>query len=166
MKKYKFNAKIQPGGGGGAFVLFPYVVEKEFGSKGKIPVNVTFDGVPDRGALIKYGFPEHMLGVPKAIRTQIGKGPGDTIAIELWKDQEERTLEVPEDLATLLRKEGLFSSFEQMTYTHRREYCRWIMEAKKEETRQRRLDKTVDMLKGNVKGNTHAGSTRALTRAR
>jgi hypothetical protein len=151
MKKYKFNAKIQPGGGGGAFVLFPYAVEKEFGSKGKIAVNVTFDGVPDRGALIKYGFPEHVLGVPKAIRTQIGKVPGDTIAIELWKDEEERRLEVPEDLATLLKKEGLFRSFEEMSYTHRKEYCRWITEAKKEETRQRRLEKSVDLLKRGVK---------------
>ena len=151
MKKYKFNANIQPGRGGGAFVLFPYVVEKEFGSKGRIPVHVTFDGVPDRGALMKYGFPEHILGVPKAIRTQIDKGPGDTIAVQLWKDAEERTLEVPEDFRTLLKKEGLFGSFEQMSYTHRKEYCRWITDAKKEETRQRRLEKSVDMLRRGVK---------------
>jgi hypothetical protein len=42
MKKYKFKAKIAAGDGGGAFVLFPYDTEKEFATKGKVPVKATF----------------------------------------------------------------------------------------------------------------------------
>jgi uncharacterized protein DUF1905 len=38
MKRYSFTAKIEPGPGGGAFVTFPYDVEKEFGVKGRVPV--------------------------------------------------------------------------------------------------------------------------------
>jgi uncharacterized protein YdeI (YjbR/CyaY-like superfamily) len=38
-----------------------------------------------------------------------------------------------------------------LSYTHRKEYSRWISEAKKEETRQRRLEKAVEMLKKGVK---------------
>jgi hypothetical protein len=37
MKKYKFTAKIEPAGGGGAYILFPYDTEKEFGTKGRVP---------------------------------------------------------------------------------------------------------------------------------
>jgi hypothetical protein len=72
MKRYKFEAKIELGDGRGAYVLFPYDVEKEFGTKGKVPVKVAFDGVPYVGSLIKYG---HMLPILKAIRMQTGKGP-------------------------------------------------------------------------------------------
>ena len=150
MKKYKFKAKIQAGDGGGAYVLFPYDTAKEFGTKGKVAINATFDGVPYTGSLIKYGNPLHMLGLLKAIREQIGKGPGDPVEVVLWKDEAPRTVEVPAQLEKLLKKEGLFPVFEKLSYTHRKEYCRWITDAKKEETRTRRLTKAVEMLKKGV----------------
>jgi len=151
MKKYTFTAKIHPAGEGGACVLFPYDVEREFGTRGKVPVRATFDGVPYTGSLIKYGSPQHMLGLLKSIREQIRKGPGDSVAVVLWKDEAERTVEIPPDLAKLLEKEGLLPVFEKLSYTHRKEYCRWITEAKKEETRAKRLHKAVDMLRAGVK---------------
>ena len=92
-----------------------------------------------------------MLGVAKAIREQLGKKPGDTLEIELWKDEEIRTVEVPPELQKLLKKEGLLPFFEKLSFTHRKEYCRWITEAKKEETRLNRLAKAVEMLKKGVK---------------
>src|SRR5438128_5378269 len=107
MKKYTFKARIEAGNGGGAYVLFPYDVEKEFGTKGKVPVKATFDGVPYTGSLMKYGFPQHFLGVPKAIRDAIGKTSGDTAEVEVWKDEELRTVEMPPEFQTLLNKEGL-----------------------------------------------------------
>ena len=151
MKKYKFKAKIQEGRGGGAYVLFPYDVEKEFGTRGTVPVQARIEDVPYTGSLMKYGSPQHMLGVAKAIREQLGKQPGDTIEVELWKDEEIRTVEVPPELQKLLKKEGLLPFFEKLSYTHRKEYCRWITEAKKEETRLNRLAKAVEMLKKGVK---------------
>src|ERR1700722_4500775 len=93
MKKYKFKAKIQAGDKGGAYVLFPYDTGKEFGTKGKVPINATFDGVPYMGSLIRYGNPLHMLGMLKGICVQIGKGPGDTVEVVLLKDEALRTVE-------------------------------------------------------------------------
>jgi hypothetical protein len=151
MKKYKFKAKIHAGDGGGAYVLFPYDTEAEFATRSKVPVRATFQGVPYRGSLIKYGHAEHMLPVLKAIRQQTGKEPGDTIDVVVSKDEELRTLEVPSHFEKLMRKEGLLPFFEGLSYTHRKEYCRWITEAKKEETRVKRLEKAVDMLKQKVK---------------
>jgi uncharacterized protein YdeI (YjbR/CyaY-like superfamily) len=100
---------------------------------------------------MKCGSTGHMLGVLKGIREQIGKGPGDTIEVVLWKDEAERTVEVPAEFAKLMKQEGVLPFFEKLSYTHRKEYCRWISEAKKEETRLRRVDKAVDMLKQKVK---------------
>ena len=151
MKKYKFKAKIQAADRGGAYVFFPYDVEKEFGTKGKVAVNVTFDGVPYKGSLFKYSYPQHILGILKSIREQIGKQPGDTVDLAIWKDEELRTVEIPADFRNRLKKESLLPIFEKLSYTHRKEYCRWITEAKKEETRLRRLEKAVEMLRNGVK---------------
>ena len=92
-----------------------------------------------------------MLGVLKGIREQIGKGPGDTIEVVVWKDEEERTVEVPAEFKQLMKKESLLAGFEKLSYTHRKEYCRWITEAKKEETRSARIKKALEMLRGGIK---------------
>jgi hypothetical protein len=151
MKKYKFDAEIRAGHGGGAYVVFPYDTEKEFGTKGKVPVNATIDGVSDRGGLFAMGQPHHMLAVPKSIRDHLGKGPGDIVSIVLWKDEEPRQVEVPAAFQALMQKAGVLSFFEGLSPTHRKEYCRWITEAKKEETRARRQDKALELLKKGVR---------------
>jgi hypothetical protein len=151
MKQYKFKATIEAAGSGGACVLFPFDVEKEFGTRGQVPVKVAFDGVSYTGTMVKYGRPQHMLPMLKAIREQIGKGPGDTVAVVIERDESIRTVEVPPDLAKLLKKERLLPVFEKLSYTHRKEYCRWITEAKKEETRQTRIAKAIEMIRAGVK---------------
>jgi uncharacterized protein YdeI (YjbR/CyaY-like superfamily) len=50
-----------------------------------------------------------------------------------------------------MKQQGLLPIFENLSYTHRKEYCRWISEAKKEETRQARLKKSIEMLRSGVK---------------
>jgi Bacteriocin-protection, YdeI or OmpD-Associated/Domain of unknown function (DUF1905) len=151
MKKYTFTARIEPGIGGGAGVMFPYDVEREFGTRSRVAVQSTFDGVPYAGSLVKCGDGGHMLGVLKSIREQLGKGPGDLIDVVLWKDEAERTIEVPAEFEKRMKKEGLLTFFQSLSYTHRKEYCRWITEAKKEETRQARVVKAIEMLKSKVK---------------
>ena len=110
--------------GGGAYALFPYDTEKEFATKGKVPVKATFNGVPYTGSLIKYGKPLHVLGMPKSIREQIGEGPGDPIEVVVRRDEEVRTVEVPAQFEKLIKKAGLLPVFEKLSYTHRKEYCR------------------------------------------
>ena len=151
MKRYKFKAKIEAGVGGGAFVFFPYDVEKEFATNRKVAVKATLGGVPYAGSLTACGGPHHMLGVLKAIREKTGKGVGDVIEVEVWKDDAERTVEVPAKFEELMKREGLLPFFEGLSYTHRKEYCRWIAEAKKEETQLRRLAKAVEMLREGVR---------------
>jgi hypothetical protein len=151
VKQYKFKATIEEAGSGGACVLFPYDVEEEFGTRGQVPVKVTYDGVPYTGTMIKYGRPQHMLPLLKAIRQQIGKGPGDTISVTVERDEAVRTIEIPPAFKASLKKEGLLDFFERLSYTHRKEYILWITEAKKEGTRTLRVAKALAMLRGGMK---------------
>jgi len=151
MKEYKFTAKIEPTDHGHGFIFFPFDTQEEFGTGGQIRVQAAFDGVPYAGALVKYGPPQHMLPVVKSILEQIGKRPGATVAVVLSRDESVRTVEVPPELSKLMKKEGVLADFEKLSYTHRKEYCRWIAEAKREETRQARTIKAVAMLKKGVK---------------
>ena len=63
-------------------------------------------------------------------------------------DLEERVVEVPPELAAELKKDKAAAAFfDKLSYTHKREYVTWINEAKKAETRQTRILKTIEMLK-------------------
>ena len=147
MKRYKFSAIIQRSSGWGAFVIFPYDVLTEFGIKGRVPVQARLDKLPYAGSLMTCGTPYHLLAVPKDIRDKLGKEPGDPIAIELWKNDVPRTVEIPPDFIKLLKKEKLLAQFEKLSFTRRKEYRNWITTAKREETRQRRLTKAIECLK-------------------
>ena len=74
-------------------------------------MKATFDGVPYSGSMVKYGAPQHMLGMLKSIREQIGKGPGDTVEVTIVKDETERTVEVPAEFEKLLKKEKVWARF-------------------------------------------------------
>ncbi|MBL7801127.1 MAG: DUF1905 domain-containing protein [Chitinophagales bacterium] len=150
-KVCRFKAKIETTEGGGAFVYFPYDVQKEFGIKGRVPVKATFDGVAYTGSMVKYGDPRHMLLVLKPIRAQIGKTGGDEVEVTVQHDVDERTIVMPKDFTDALKAEKLLTSFEQMSFTHRKEYITWIESAKKQATRESRIVKALEMLKEKVK---------------
>ena len=68
--------------------------------------------------------------------------------VELRLDTEERTVELPEALAQALAADAKAKAgFDGLAYSHRKEYPRWIGEAKKEETRDRRVAKGLEMLR-------------------
>jgi Bacteriocin-protection, YdeI or OmpD-Associated/Domain of unknown function (DUF1905) len=146
-KKQTFIATIQNAGGGGAFVKIPFDVEKEFGSK-RPKVKAMIEGVPYRGTLVRMGSEHHMLLILKGIREQIGKTFGDEIKVIVEPDAEPRIIEIPKDLSKEFKKDKQAKAiFEKLSYTHRREYVRWIEEAKQAETRQVRIINTIEMLK-------------------
>jgi len=146
-EKQTFSAVIQNAGGGGAFVEIPFDVEEVFGAK-KPRVRAVIEGVPYRGLLTRMGGEQHILIILKGIREQIGKTFGDEVKITVEPDTGPRVLEVPSDLMKQLKKaKEAKAFFDKLSYTHQREYVMWINEAKKDETRQNRIAKTIDMLK-------------------
>ena len=146
-KQQTFTATIQNASGGGAFVEVPFDVEAAFGSK-RPKVRALIEGVPYRGILTRMGTECHLLIVLKEIREKIGKTFGDEVRITVEPDTEPRVIEVPAELKKAFKTEKeAKASFEKLSYTHQREYVMWINEAKKEETRQNRVVKTIEMLK-------------------
>lgn len=141
-----FEGTIVVNDGGGAWVEVPGEVIAALGGGGRIPVRATFDGVAYRGSIASMGGCM-ALGILKGIRSELGKGDGDAVTVTVERDTAERTVEVPEDLAAALGEAGLREAFDKLAYSHRREHVQAINDAKKPETRQRRIGKALEMLR-------------------
>ena len=110
----------------------PAEVVQALGGHGRIPVRATFDGIAYQGSVVSMGG-QKVIGLLKAIRTELGKGPGDVITVTLEVDCAERTVEVPDDLRAALEQAGRTQQFNALSFSHRREYVTGIIEAKKPE---------------------------------
>lgn len=151
MKKYEFDAVIkQHGNINAAYVEFPYDVQKEFG-KGRVKVKALLDGHLYRGSLVRMGGDSHWLGITQELRKTVGKQPGDSLHVVVEEDREERTVDIPAEFEAAMKRQAVFDYFSSLSYTHKKEYIRWITEAKKEETRLARQEKSIEMLKDKIK---------------
>jgi hypothetical protein len=131
-------------------VEVPVDVPTVFGKK-RVPVKGTVNGTPFRTTIAVYG-DRYYIGFNKALRDTAGISLGEEVEVELERDDEPREIEVPADLGAALRSSlDAKGAFEQLSYTHRREYVEWITEAKKRETRDRRVAKAIEMLSAGVK---------------
>lgn len=139
----KFDAVIMKVDGiNGAYVEPPFDAEKVFGAK-RVKVIATFDGVKYRGSLVRMGGC-YMLGMTQEIRKQIGKEPGDVVSVTIEKDEEERVPEAPQDfLEALGQNVTAFATYEKLSYSGKRDFVLWITDAKKEETRRDRIEKSI-----------------------
>src|SRR5215204_2762926 len=125
-------------------ITVPFDVEKIFGAK-RVPVKAWINGAEYRGSVFRMGG-KYMMAVPKAFRDAAGIKAGEKITVTIEKDTEKRTVEVPADLAEALKKNNLTEVFAKMSYTHQKEYVNAVREAKKEETRLRRIEKMIELL--------------------
>jgi hypothetical protein len=157
MKTQKINFKAiirQNGTMNAAFVEFPFSVEELFGKKGQIKIKALFDETLEyRGSLAKMKSDCHILGLTQEIRTKLGKTFGDEVSVSLVEDKEERTVEISDDILKVFNvNPDAKVLFDKMSYTHRKEYIRWIEEAKKPETRENRKTKIIQMILEGKKG--------------
>ncbi|MCG2779979.1 MAG: YdeI/OmpD-associated family protein [Weeksellaceae bacterium] len=137
-----------------AYIAFPFSVEETYGKKGQVKIKALFDNkVEYRGSLVRMKSDFHMLGLTQEVRKKLGKSFGEEVSVKIWEDREERTVEIPEDVQAVF-EENLPAKemFDAMSYTHRKEYIRWIVEAKKPETRENRKVKMIAMILAGKKG--------------
>jgi len=137
----KFQATLQADPTGtGTYVAVPREFNAKLGLKGRPKVQTVIAGHPYRGSLMPMGDGTFVLGVLKAIQQAEGVKRGDTITVELEIDTAPRLIEPPSDLAkALARDKRARSAWEKLSYTNQREMARSLEEAKKPETRKRRL---------------------------
>jgi uncharacterized protein YdeI (YjbR/CyaY-like superfamily) len=87
--------------------------------------------------------------VSAANRELTGASAGNTYDVDVELDTAPRTVDVPPDLAAALAKDQQArAAFDALSYSHQRQHVEAIAGAKKQETRQRRIDKTLAMLRG------------------
>lgn len=143
----RFRAKLEPVPHGGCYVVVPPKVAEAAGLKHGLRVRGTVDGAAYRSLLMKYGGAFH-LGVHKATLEEAGKKHGDRVAVEIETDDEPLPTDVvPPDLAKALKKNAAARrAFERLSPSHKREHVKHVMEAKREETRARRIAKTIETL--------------------
>ena len=110
----------------------------------------TIDGYPFTTTVARYGGVDY-LAFRREVREAAGVEVGARVAIEVGLDTSERVVSVPEDLAVALADGAVGDVFDALSYTHRREYVSWVEEAKREETRTKRVARTVELLREGVK---------------
>jgi hypothetical protein len=138
---------LEARGPAGAFVLSDDQVAAVGGGRRAFPVRITVNDVTLPLRLARMGG-ENMIGLARAARERAGVKIGSAYQVEIVADDGERTVEVPDDLADALAGDApARAAFEALAYSHRKEFVRWITEAKRDATRAQRVAKTVEMLR-------------------
>lgn len=140
----RFRAELQLTGRTGTYVEVPLDVPALFG-RARPPVRGTVNGAPLRSTIARYG-DEYLLVINRQVREAAGAAAGDTVEIQLELDRKPRVVRLPKDFAAALDKDAR-AKFDRMSYSHRKDYVDWIKEAKREETRQRRIAKAVELIR-------------------
>jgi hypothetical protein len=90
----------------------------------------------------------YMLPLAAEHRTAAGVAAGETIQVTLELDTAERTVDIPPELASAMRKAaGTRTAFDRLSYTNRKEMVLSVLGAKQEETRRRRIAKAIAQLR-------------------
>jgi hypothetical protein len=143
----RYRTTILSAGKTAAGIEVPPDVVEALGSGRKPPVRVTINGYTYRSsvATVSGAF---MIGVSNDVRRAAGVAAGEEVDVELELDTARREVEVPADLATALDADpGARAAFDRLTYSNKRRIVEPIRDAKAPETRQRRIDKSIENLR-------------------
>ncbi|HST20224.1 MAG TPA: YdeI/OmpD-associated family protein [Blastocatellia bacterium] len=128
-------------------IAIPFDVEKAYGSRGRVPVRGTLNGFAFRSSVFPMGGGCHWLVVNRDMREGAKIKAGETISVMMERDDEPRVITPPKDFArALAANKAALAAWDKLSYTHRKEYAKAIEEAKKPETRARRIEKTIAAL--------------------
>jgi hypothetical protein len=145
----KFKAKLVGRGPGHAWTILriPFDVQLVFGRKSRVPVRGTMNRFSFRNSLMPEGDGTHFMMVNKGLQKGAKAKPSDTVAVVIELDKALRTVILPKDLKSALsRTTALRRAFAALPYSRQKEFVDWVMQAKKPETRTRRIQKTLEML--------------------
>ncbi len=143
----RFQARIEPHGKTATFFHVPVDVMDALGPKRRVPVEVTVNGYRYRSTVAPMGG-KFLLPLNRENRAGAGVKAGETVEVTLRRDDAPRMVEVPEDLAAALATDDAArDAFASLSYTHQREYAEWITEAKRTDTRTRRVAQAAERLK-------------------
>jgi hypothetical protein len=142
----RFRATVELGGKTATGIEVPEDVVAALGSGNRPPVTVTVGGHSYRTTVARMGG-RFLVPLSAENRAAAGVAAGDQVEVDIEPDSGPREVAVPADLAeALARDDTARANFDGLSFTHRKEWVRWIEEAKKPETRTTRLARTVESL--------------------
>ncbi len=130
-----------------AEVSLSYEQRDELGGGVRIPVAGTINGRPFRTTSFRMG---DFTGIAfrKEVQVAAGVAPGDEVELEISRDSAPRTVDPPAALAAALAGDPVArAAYDRLSFTHRREFTEWIAGAKQEATRERRLARSLELLR-------------------
>jgi len=140
MVQQKFKVKLLSHAGSDAAILKPpFDVTAIFHRKGRVPVRGTINGFPFRSSLMNMG-DGHMMVINAQMRAGAGCKAGDTVTFLMELDDDKRTVELPTYLKKIIAADPKAKEFwSKLSFTHQKEYVREIEDAKRPETREKRI---------------------------
>ena len=140
---------MELGGKTATGIPVPDEVIEALGSSKRPPVAVTINGHTYRTTAVRMGG-RFLVPLSAENREAAGVAAGEDITVDLEADAAPREVTLPDDLAAAMDDEAR-AAYDGLSYTHRKEWVRWVEEAKKPETRTARIEKTVTGLKAGRK---------------
>ena len=146
-----FIAVVESGDGRGAALRLPFDAKAVFG-RARSPVWVSIQGGEPFGTTIAIYGGVGWIGLRKAQLAELGVEVGDAVAVTVEPDDSPREVDIPAELAaTLHSSHDAELAYQALSFTHRKEYARWVAEAKRPETRKARAAKAIEMLNDGVR---------------
>ena len=144
-----FRATVVLGGKTATGIQVPDAVVEALGAGKRPPVAVTVGGYTYRTTVAPMG---GAFWVPLAAehREAAGVAAGQEVDVSVVLDTAPREVALPDDLATAM-DDAAHTTFAGLAPSHKKEWVRWVEEAKKPETRVTRIEKTVESLRAGKK---------------
>lgn len=145
----QFSGVVEQTGRNTTGIPVPDDALEQLGAGRKPAVKVVLNGSFEYRTTVGSMAGRAMLSLSSERRAAAGVAGGDPIEVELTLDTEPKTIEVPDDFAAALEQHpDAKAAFERLAPSHRRAHVDAVTGAKAAETRQRRIDATVEKLRG------------------
>ncbi len=148
MEWIKFKTTLDSVDGGGFVVnISKEILFQLGGGKRRIPVNVNIEGVSYKSTIVTMGNDEFFFPVRKEIRQQIPKNSNEEIEVAVSVDLEQRVVDIPDEIMeSFLLLPPTLEYFRTLSYTYQKELVNYVMQAKRLETKNKRLLKMIDWI--------------------
>ena len=145
----EFRATVVLGGKTATGIPVPDEVVEKLGSGKRPPVVVTIAGYSYRTTVAPYTG-SYFIPLAAEHREAAGVQAHQEVDVDIELDTAPRVVELPDDLSTAM-DDAARSAFDGLATSHKKEWVRWVTEAKKPETRTARIEKTAESLRAGKK---------------
>ncbi|MBV9593266.1 MAG: DUF1905 domain-containing protein [Actinobacteria bacterium] len=143
----RLATRLEPRGPAAAIVLSDEEVAALGGATKTPAVTVTINGATVPARVGRMGG-ENLVGLSRKLRSDLGVEIGQDVHAEIELDADPRPVDVPAELSAALDGDpAARAAFDGLAASHRKEFARWVGEAKREETRRSRIEQTLTMVK-------------------